>query len=114
MGVKGLMKLRMRKMARRMGRAIKGSKPKVPARQRIKFDVMDRWSATDSRAELKRFIREGLEKFNVPEDRHKYLVKVIVKDVIEEKRRALEQDEAADAAELETMEKRRMNKVLRS
>ena len=101
------MKLRRAKGAmKRFGRSVMGKSSKLPPRLRIRIEVLKKWQPTDTRAELKRFIREGLEEHNVPKDRHDFLIKKIVSDVIEEKKRKLKNIEEEGKREIQALKNR--------
>lgn len=105
---------RARGFVRRVGRAALGKPAPLPPRLRVRLEVLERWKATDTRAELKRFIKEGLEKHEVASDRHDFLLKQILKDVMEEKKRKLQEIEAKDNREMKALESRINDKAMRS
>ena len=106
LGIKGIMKMKLRRAKgamKRFGRNVMGKSSKLPPRLRIRIEVLKKWQPTDTRAELKRFIREGLEEHNVPKDRHEFLIKNIVSDVIEEKKRKLKNIEDEGKREIQAL-----------
>jgi len=109
LGIKGIVKMKLRRAKgamRRLGRAVMGKSSKLPPRLRIRIEVLKKWQPTDTRAELKRFIREGLEEHNVAKDRQDYLLKKILSDVIEEKKRKLKNIEEKGKREIEALKNR--------
>eukprot|EP00939_MAST-03C_sp_MAST-3C-sp1_P001336 g1336.t1 len=113
MGVKGLLKMKMRRakgFVKRVGRAAMGKSKVLPPRLLVRMEVLKRWKATDTRAELKRFIKEGLEEHAVASDRQAFLLKKILEDVMEEKKRKLREMEERDSKEATALE-RRMKKT---
>lgn len=107
------MKMKMRRakgFVKRVGRAAMGKSKVLPPRLLVRMEVLKRWKATDTRAELKRFIKEGLEEHAVASDRQAFLLKKILEDVMEEKKRKLREMEERDSKEATALE-RRMKKT---